>query len=208
MSEEVEEKVREIRKNRTSQTFVNSFLLVGLLCFGFAMVLFYVDTKDDKQAVKVVLTEAQDALKVTCDIAEKQQALPANTRGTCTVAQRNELPQRVAEAIDDPDPNDPDPNDPEVQDLDPNDPEVQESEIQDPEIADPEMNDPEADDPEIQDEEVQEPEVQEPEIQEPEEQNYPVCPAGFTQEPFVYDPTPDTPDSGDERVWILCMEVK
>jgi FtsZ-interacting cell division protein ZipA len=172
---------------------LTALVWIGLLIHG-----------DRDEAEQDAAALAEPVLEV-CD-GGGEPAAALEQRGACRRAEQ--LPDP-----DDPEQQDPENQDPENQDAEQQDPEIQDGDPNDPDpIDDPDPNDPDpaddpdSDDPEQQEPEIQDPEEQEPEIQEPEEQNAPVCPPGFTAEPFVWNGPDDLPNTGDERTWLLCME--
>lgn len=212
MTGETEIQLGRIRRERMRQTFFNSSLMVGVIALAIAVVFLYVRGESAGSTTYVVVEEAQQALRVTCKVAEDRR-LPANIRKKCDEANRGELTDRVAQVIDDPDPNDPEQNDPEFQDpeiqnSEKQDPEIQDSETQDPEAPDSEVDDPDpVDDPDINDPDPDDPEIQDPEIQEPEQQNAPVCSEGYVRAPFHWYGPDGVNGTADDEDWEVCKKV-
>ena len=207
MSDDIAEEVTKIRRARRGQSFLNTTMMVAIGALSVAVVMLFVQNEDTKDNAVSVINQAEQSLKSTCPLVDTAQ-LPKTAQDDCAAAERNELTERVAEVIDEPDP-----NDPEFQDREIQDPEIQDPESQDPEAPDTEENDPDAvddpdpDDPEINDPDPDDPEIQDEEIQDPEEQNAPVCPDGYAQSPFHYFGPDGADNTGDEEDWILCKKV-
>jgi hypothetical protein len=191
-------------KGHRALRFWLGVLTLGLLILGATAVIQALRDGDQKDAIIQLAEDQRAAVAAGETLADQLRDLG--------VRPRTEIPPPV----DNIDPDDPEIQDseqqdgeiqdPEVQDPDPNDPEVQDGDPDDPEQQQDEVNDLDPDDPEIQDEEVQEDEIQESEIQEPENQNAPVCPPGYSQQPFVWNGPDNVPGTEDDRNWILCME--
>lgn len=216
MTGETEVQLGKIRRDRMRQTFFNSSLLVGVVALAVAVTILYVKGREDGNTTYVVVEEAQQALRVACKVADDKQ-LPPEVRQKCREADRGELTDRVAQVIDNPDPNDPDPNDPEIQD-----PEIQNSETQDPETQNPEAQDPEVDDTPV-------PGPTGPAGPEgqagtdgtdgangadgatgpmgPQGPAGPTCPDGYVLAPFHYFGPDSVDNTGDEEDWLVCKKV-
>jgi hypothetical protein len=215
MNKEAQQRIDELRKEKRGEIARNVMLIfTSTATLLMALVLWIVLSQWERETT-VYVQEAQDTVKSACRAAEGE-ALSAEVQKNCQAAERNELPQQIQSAIDNPDPNDPEFQDPERQESEQQDQETQDQETQDPESQEPElpdteMNDPDPDNPEtqdeeIQDEEIQEGEIQDPEIQDPEEQGYPVCSAGYSQREFHWYGRDGVDNTGDEQDWLICIK--
>lgn len=202
-----ENAIEEIRTRRKRNSFLQIISLIGVLALTAAIVVSVIQ----RDRLSVVIEEAQESLKITCQEVELA-ALPREERENCEAAEQNRLPEKLGAEVDDPENQDAENQDPENQDPEIQDSETQEPETQDPDAPDSDVNDPDPtddqdpNDPDPDDPEIQDEEIQDPEIQDPEEQNSPVCPPGFSQEQFVWSGEDGLPNTGDERTWLLCME--
>jgi hypothetical protein len=210
MTEEARQRIDELHRQQRGILLRNYLLIfTSTATILMALVLWAVSARNN-QALTVYVQEAQSTVNAACQAAEGR-TLPASVQQSCEAAQRNELPQVLESAVNDPDPDDPEYQDQErqeaeLQDSETQDPEVQDQETQEPESPDNEIDDPDPDDPEIQEDEVQEGEIQEPEIQDPEQQGAPVCPSGYSQKTFHYFGPDGVDNTGDEQDWLLCVK--
>lgn len=189
--------------NRRILLFWLGILTLGLLILGATAVIQYLQDGSQKAAIETLAEEQRDAVRAGEILADQLRDSGQTPR------------VEIPSPVDDIDPNDPEIQDEEqqegerqdheVQDPDFNDPEIQDPEQQDEENQQDEVNDPDPDDPEIQDPETQDEEIQESEIQEPENQEAPVCPEGYSQQPFRYFGPDGIDNTGDEQDWILCV---
>lgn len=207
MTEEARQRLQELRKERRGDLARNALTIASCTSTVVMAIVLWFVTSNLERNTDTYVQAAQNTVKDLCVVAEKNEPLPADSKKDCDAAKRNELPQALQSVVDNPDPNDPERQDSEYQDPENQDPEVQDSETQDPEIQDPENQDPESDEMENQEDEVQDEEIQESEIQEPEEQNAPVCPPGYSQQPFHYFGPDGVDNTGDEEDWLLCKKV-
>lgn len=101
MTEESKRRIEELHKERRGQLIRSSLTIVSCMTTVIMAVVLWAVVSQIKTDTTVVVEEAQQTLRETCDAAN-QAELSTNVKENCAAAHRNELPETLQSVIQGP----------------------------------------------------------------------------------------------------------